>query len=283
MDGTVSAAGAALAGPAGQIEVDQGSAQERGWARGLAIFCALVMLAAVAEIVLDGSLGHSPLIPGSPKLAGWLEGIGERLGFRVFLIALVSFTGAYAGLVAIAHRFTIGRLSSRASIALVGALQLMIFVGPILLSTDVFSYIAYARMGVEHGVNPYLHGPLAIKHDRVYKYVGSDWRHTATAYGPLYTLFSYPVALLGLLGAIWAMKLEALLASIATLALVWRCARARGRDPVLCAADRRSQPAVSDLRPGRRPQRPHHDAADDGRRGFDAHGERCGRARLRGA
>jgi len=33
-------------------------------------------------------------------------------------------------------------------------------------------------------------------------------------------------------GAVWAMKVEALLASAATLALVWRCARQRGLDPV---------------------------------------------------
>jgi hypothetical protein len=54
----------------------------------------------------------------------------------------------------------------------------------------------------------------------------------ATAYGPLYTLLSYPLAPLGLRGALWAMKLEALLASAATLALTWRCARLRGMDPV---------------------------------------------------
>ena len=111
-------------------------------------------------------------------------------------------------------------------------LQLIIFVGPVLLSTDVFSYIAYARMGVEHGVNPYLHGPAAIVGDPVYHYVGHDWKHVATAYGPLYTLLSYPLAPLGVIGALWGMKLEALLASAGTLALVWRCARARGFDPV---------------------------------------------------
>jgi alpha-1,6-mannosyltransferase len=33
-------------------------------------------------------------------------------------------------------------------------------------------------------------------------------------------------------GALWAMKVEALLASAGTLALTWRCARARGIDPV---------------------------------------------------
>ena len=110
---------------------------------------------------------------------------------------------------------------------------LIVFAGPILLSTDVFSYIAYARMGVEHGINPYLHGPAAISHDPVFHYVGQDWKHVATAYGPLYTLLSYPLAPLGVKGALWGMKLVALLASVGTLALIWRCARVRGLDPVL--------------------------------------------------
>ena len=35
-----------------------------------------------------------------------------------------------------------------------------------------------------------------------------------------------------MVGALWGMKLEALLASAGTLALTWRCARARGFDPV---------------------------------------------------
>jgi hypothetical protein len=88
-------------------------------------------------------------------------------------------------------------------------------------------------MGVEHGINPYQHGPIAIAHDPVYRYVGQDWKHVATAYGPLYTLISYPFALLGVAGAVWGMKVLALLASAGTLALTWRCARLREIDPVV--------------------------------------------------
>jgi hypothetical protein len=212
-------------------------ARSQRWAPALAGLLSLALVAATAEIVLDGALGHSPLIPLSPDISRWLTGIGERLGYRVFLIALLVFTGAYGGLVVLtARRSQAGArpaaISRRAAIALVAALQLIVFAGPILLSTDVFSYIAYARMGVEHGLNPYLHGPVAIVHDPVFKYVGTDWIHVATAYGPLYTLLSYPLAPLGVVGALWAMKLEALLASAGTLALIWRCARARGFDPV---------------------------------------------------
>jgi len=193
---------------------------------------ALVLIDATVEIVLDSAAGHSPLIPKSPQIAGWLEGLGERLGYRVFLIAILTFAGAYAALIALLARSRAALISKRWALILIGALHVVVFAGPILLSTDVFSYIAYARMGVEHGINPYLHGPSAIASDPVYQYVGHDWKHVATAYGPLYTLLSYPLAPLGLKGALWAMKLEAMLASAGTLALIWRCARARELDPV---------------------------------------------------
>jgi hypothetical protein len=234
-------------------------ARSRRWAPALAGVLALVLLAAVVEIVLDGAAGRSPEIPLSPDISAWLQGLGERLGFRVFLIALLASSCAYAGLLLLIARergWTLaGRdggpalgdagglersarahaplISPRWAIALVAALQLIVFAGPVLISTDVFSYIAYARMGVEHGLNPYLNGPVAIAGDPVFKYVGPDWIHVATAYGPLYTLLSYPLAPLGVVGALWGMKLEALLASAGTLALTWRCARVRGFDPTL--------------------------------------------------
>jgi hypothetical protein len=226
------------------VSSERGAAHVRSerWAPALATLLALLLVAAAAEIVLDGAAGLSPLIPKSPEIAGWLKGIGERLGYRIFLIALLVSSCAYAGLIALARgaagaqssegRVQAGVISKRWALALIAALQLIVFAGPILLSTDVFSYIAYARMGVEHGLNPYTHGPVAIAGDPVFKYVGHDWERVATAYGPLYTLLSYPLAPLGVVGALWGMKLEALLAGAGTLALTWRCARARGFDPV---------------------------------------------------
>jgi hypothetical protein len=193
---------------------------------------ALILLAASAEIVIDASVGHSGLIPRSPPIAGWISGIGERLGYRVFLIALLAACGSYACLLALALRAGSAAISKRTALLLIGGLHAIVFIGPILLSTDVFSYIAYARMGVEHGINPYLAGPSAIAKDPVFRFVGQDWRNTETAYGPLYTLISYPLAPLGLEGALWGMKAEALLASAGTLALTWRCARSRHLDPV---------------------------------------------------
>jgi alpha-1,6-mannosyltransferase len=222
----------------------------------LAGLCGLVLLAATVEIVLDAARLHSPLVPRSPQIAGWLGSLGgERLGYRVFLIAILAAAVAYGVLLALvrarpresvpgepaaddghltgeARDTARERTVSRWAIGLVALLNLIVFAGPILISTDVFSYLAYARMGVVHGIDPYTHGPVAIVGDPVFYYVGHDWLRVATAYGPIYTLISYPLGLLGLVGGLWGMKLYALLASAATLALTWNVARRRGHDRV---------------------------------------------------
>ncbi len=196
----------------------------------------LVMVAATVEIVLDAAQEHAPLIPHQPHIATWLQSLGgERLGYRVFLIALLAFTVAYGVLLALARTRAHGaseRALARWAIGLVAVLNLVVFAGPVLISTDVFSYIAYARMGVVHGVNPYTHGPVAIVGDPVFRDVGHDWLKVATAYGPVYTLITYPLGLLGVVGGLWGMKVYALIASAVTLALTWRVARRRGHDRV---------------------------------------------------
>ena len=52
-------------------------------------------------------------------------------------------------------------------------LQAVFVLAPPLLSQDVFSYIAYARLGVEHGLNPYAFRPFDIPGDPVFGFAGS--------------------------------------------------------------------------------------------------------------
>ena len=80
-----------------------GLSRRARWAPALASLCGLLALGATVEVVLDGAVEHSPLIPKQPAIAGWLSGLGERLGFRVFLIALIVATVAYGGLLALAY------------------------------------------------------------------------------------------------------------------------------------------------------------------------------------
>ena len=48
---------------------------------------------------------------------------------------------------------------------------------------------------------------------------------------PLFTLLTYALVPLGVVASFWAIKLALALASLGTLALVWRCARLLGRSP----------------------------------------------------
>ena len=57
------------------------------------------------------------------------------------------------------------------------------------------------------------------------------WRHVGSAYGPLFTIGSYPLAHLGVAAALWAFKAVAALASLGCVALVWRIARQLRRPP----------------------------------------------------
>lgn len=110
------------------------------------------------------------------------------------------------------------------------ALVVLFTVAPPLLSQDVFSYISYARLGALHGLNPYTHAPAVVPGDAAFPYVG--WRDAASAYGPLFTLLSYPLAYLPVAAALWSFKLLAAAAFVATLGFVRASARRLNLDPL---------------------------------------------------
>lgn len=101
---------------------------------------------------------------------------------------------------------------------------------PVLLSHDVYSYVDYARLGVVHGLNPYVHPPAAAPFDPAYARV--TWINATSAYGPLFTLATYPLAWLPVWWAIAALKAAAALSVLATALLVARIAPARGVSPL---------------------------------------------------
>ena len=128
-----------------------------------------------------------------------------------------------------------GRLSRRVLVALIGGLILLFALAPPLLSLDVFSYISYARLGTEHGLNPYDYAPAAIPADEAAMRV-EDFREAVSVYGPLFTLASYPLGALGVPAALWALKAVAALSVAGIAALTARLASARGIEPRAAAA-----------------------------------------------
>jgi hypothetical protein len=197
-------------------------------------FLGLVYVALAAIPAADGSnlvlatAGGSPdWLLGPFRAAGgdWTDG---ALGGPLFYAGLWLALALWA--VVVVRSGTLQRRAVLVAIVLAHALFLL---APPLLSQDVFSYIAYARLGVEHDLNPYEHAPLDIPRDAVYPYAGS--KHATSAYGPLFTLLTYPLAPLGVPAAFWILKVIAALASLALVAVVWRTAERLGRDPVQAA------------------------------------------------
>lgn len=181
-------------------------------------------------IALAAAGGESFLISTPPELfpawiTGPLGGLADTIGRSEFLTLLLLMWLAYGVVIA-----TSRRVRPALALSAVAAMHVTFLLAPPLMSTDVFSYVDYARLGAIHGLNPYLHTPFAAPGDVVYPLVGEKWRHTATAYGPLFTLVSYPLAHLSVPNAVWALKGLATLASGGCLVLVWRCARLLGGD-----------------------------------------------------
>jgi hypothetical protein len=105
---------------------------------------------------------------------------------------------------------------------------------PPLLSHDVYSYVDYARLGVLHGLDPYMDPPAAAPSDPAFAEV--EWPDTTSAYGPLFTLATYPLAWLPVGAAVYVLKAASALALLAAAILVARLAPARGVEPLRAAA-----------------------------------------------
>ena len=75
-------------------------------------------------------------------------------------------------------------------IALAVAIQVAPLAGPVLLSTDVYTYWDYGRLSAVHGANPYEDEPSTFPDDPAYPRMGAQWRDTTSVYGPGFTLAS---------------------------------------------------------------------------------------------
>ena len=187
-------------------------------------------------VISIAAAGTDVLLPESVRpVPSWLAGpfgsTGLDLGSGGVIAVLLVMLGSYVIAVLAADR-----LSPRAVLMTIAALYAVMLLAPPLLSTDVFSYQAYARMGAVYGTNPYLFGPHAIALDPLFPFVGAKWSYVPTTYGPLFTALSYALAPLSIAASALAYKAIATGASLVTVTLVWKAARLRGVDPVRAVA-----------------------------------------------
>jgi Glycosyltransferase family 87 len=194
--------------------------------------------------VLYALMAALPAAPGSNLVnatsggsPGWLlgplrflgaSGANGRLAGPLFYAALWVALLLYV-VVLLAAR----SIGARLALGTVVATHVLFLLAPPLLSHDVFSYIAYARLGVANHLNPYTHTPLDIQGDPGFTHAGSI--DAVSAYGPLFTLLTYPLSPLGVPAAFWILKVVAALSSLGVVALVWRIAERLRRDPLVPA------------------------------------------------
>ncbi len=187
----------------------------------------------LSTVFLFASTGRSFGVPhhglGPPTwVVGPLAHSASTMTAARFFLLLAAMWVFYLVVVALA-----AEIPPRAALAAILVLTGAFTIGPVLLSTDAFSYIDYGRLGAIHHLNPYLHGPAAAPHDPVFPFV--NWRHTPSIYGPLFTLLTYAIVPFGLGFALWSLKLVTGLASLALVWLVWRTAKRVGAPPVPAA------------------------------------------------
>ena len=187
----------------------------RTWVGGIALAALALLGVAMAAAGPDAS-------PAEGYEGAYGGGLGIDGGAYIHLerVALL----AYAIVIACATA-----LPRRLIWAASGLLVLAFAIAPPLLSLDLFSYVSYARLDELGGLNPYEAVPADLPGDAALPYV-LDNRDVVSAYGPLFTLVTLPLAHLGVGAAVYSLKALAAVSVLATALLVARLAVARGLD-----------------------------------------------------
>lgn len=162
-------------------------------------------------------------------LAGPYEHLGLGIGQGSFQTLTLVMLGCYLVVLLTARSLPSAAIGGAIALA-----YLALLLGPPLLSQDVFGYISFARMGALHGLDPYTHVAAEAPSDPTLPYIGWPFQHTP--YGPLFTLTSYAVVLLGFAASLWAFKAIAVATSLGAVALVGVAARRCGRSGKLATA-----------------------------------------------
>ena len=170
-------------------------------------------------------------------LTGWLNA-SEHAQRVVFTAGIAVMLCAYV-LVA----FAAGRLRPAWVITAIVALHVIFLLSPPLTLTDVFNYLNYGRMEYVYHLNPYTTIPALEPHSDP-TFLLSNWHGLLSPYGPLFTVFTMSLVTLGVAGSFWAIKAVLMVASLATIFLVYRCAQLLGRNPVVAAVIVGANPIV---------------------------------------
>ena len=162
-------------------------------------------------------------------MAGPLRGLDISLAGGSFQTLMLIMCASYALVLLTARRLPPATLVGAMLVA-----NAILLIGPPLISQDVFGYLAFARLGALHGLDPYTHVAAEAPTDAVFHFIG--WPFQNSPYGPLFTLASYAIAPLGLAAGLWAFKAIAVVSSLGAVALIARAAARVGGSAAWAAA-----------------------------------------------
>lgn len=190
-------------------------------------------LVASGLIVVLTAANTRQLLPSSIRVStpSYLAGAFAHSGVDVGLSGLIIVLGLMCVFYALAVRVA-DRLPMWGLLMAIAALYTLVLLAPPILSTDMFSYVAYSRLGALYHINPYVHGPDAISWDALYPFVSPRWITTPTVYGPLFTALGYLLASFDVAAQVLVYKLASAVSSLSVIVIVWRAAALRGLNQV---------------------------------------------------
>ena len=165
-------------------------------------------------LAIDTPIHYLHVVPVTSDIA-WIETGFMALGILALFLCYV-----------VALRKLPRHISRRFILLSTALLGLLFVLYPAMTSQDVFSYIAYARLGAIYHLNPLTAVPDAIPHDPVYPYI--FWTAQPSAYGPVWAILTcglqwllYIVGFKNILSMTLVLRFLGLAAHLGSVQLIW--------------------------------------------------------------
>ena len=157
--------------------------------------------AAAAGFLIEAIVAAVPGSPLQPVLAPgaepggpftWIaETIGlDRLGSAMPVASVLGVVAGVAGFLLLLRAAWRGEVPLRLALGLAVGFHLALVLLPLLMSRDVYSYIAHGQIVSLHGGNPYVQTPADFPSLLTRELVGPKWVDTPSVYGPLFSSFA---------------------------------------------------------------------------------------------
>ncbi len=199
----------------------------------LAIAGFVIAVVATALVACVPRSPLQPILPPGVEPGGpfrWLAdllGLGGLHGSALVAASVAALIGSAVAFVCVVREAWRGTISLRTAVILTVGAHAVVMTLPLLVSRDVYSYIAYGNIAGLHHANPYLQTPIDFPRDAVTSLVGPGWISTPAVYGPLFT--GYASVVVRLVDSVHAQvelfRLTALCASLGTVAMIAATAR----------------------------------------------------------